>query len=310
MRRVTEPLAAMGARFGDGVRDGLPITIRGGRLRALDWALPVATAQVKSALLFAGLAGGVAVRVQEPVRSRDHTERLLEALGAPLTRSGTTVMLDAAPGWLTTCSPLDLVVPGDASSAAFLIAVALLADAGELRVTDVGCNPTRTGYLTVLARMGALVSLDRERMVAGEPVADLVVRPASLRGTEIRADEVPSLIDEVPVLAVLASRAEGETVFRCVGELRVKESDRLALLAANLRAIGTEANVQGDDLWVRGGGRPPRGRVDTARDHRLTMAFGILGRLPGAAVRLSERASADVSYPAFFDDLRRITTHG
>jgi 3-phosphoshikimate 1-carboxyvinyltransferase len=203
----------------------------------------------------------------------------------------------------------DLTVPGDLSSAAFLVAAALMAEAGELLIESVGVNPTRTGFLTVLDRMGAHVERINLGAEGGEPVADLLVRPAALVGTEVVAAEIPSLVDEVPMLAVLASRASGETVFREVGELRVKESNRLELVAANLRALGGEAEARGNDLFVRGRGgadRPPRGRVDTAHDHRLAMAFAVLGTLPGAAVRLSERASVAVSYPGFFRALHRI----
>jgi len=310
MRRVTVPLREMGARIDEGPHDGLPLEIRGGRLGPLDWTLPVATAQVKSALLLAGLVGGVAVSVREPVRSRDHTERMLRALGVPLTQRGTTAAIAAVPGWLDGCPPLDWTVAGDVSSAAFLVAAGLLADAGDLRIADVGLNPTRTGFLSVLARMGATVDREAVRDQCGEPVGDLIVRPAALHGTEVGASEIPSLIDEVPILAVLASRADGETVFREVGELRVKESDRLGLLAQNLRAVGGVAEVSGSDLRVRGTDRPPRGRVDTARDHRLAMAFAVLGRLPGAEVELSEDASMAVSYPGFLDDLERIAAHG
>jgi 3-phosphoshikimate 1-carboxyvinyltransferase len=307
MRRVTEPLTAMGATFDPEEGAHLPLRVRGGALRPLDWTMPVATAQVKSALILAGLTAGVAVTVREPVRSRDHTERLLAALGAPLRQEGSTVRLSAAPGWLETARPFDWSVPGDPSSAAFLVAAALLARSGELRITGVGLNPTRIGYLRVLARMGGRVAREAEDIVCGEPVGDLVVGPTTLRGTIVSATEIPSLIDEVPVLAVLASRAEGETVFHEVGELRVKESDRLGLLARNLQAIGAQASVDGESLHVVGADRPPRGKVDTASDHRLAMAFAVLGTLPGARVELSERRSVGVSYPTFFADLERVT---
>jgi 3-phosphoshikimate 1-carboxyvinyltransferase len=307
MVRVTQPLVAMGASITLERGDGLPLRIRGGTLHAVEWTLPVATAQVKSAVLFAGLGAGVRVTVREPVRSRDHTERLLHALGAPIARRDATVTLEEAPGWLTDCPPLDLTIPGDASSAAFLVAAALVAGAGELRIEGVGLNPTRTGYLDVLARMGAVVTREALREVAGEPVGDLVARPARLVGTVVTPTEIPSLIDEIPVLAILASRADGETVFREAGELRVKESDRLALLAANLRALGVASEVVGNDLHVLGTDRPPRGNVDTARDHRLTMAFAVLGHLPRSDVRLSERMSAGVSFPRFFEILGRVT---
>jgi 3-phosphoshikimate 1-carboxyvinyltransferase len=307
MRRVTVPLRQMGAEIHEERGEGLPLRIRGGRLGPLDWTMPVATAQVKSALLLAGLVGGVAVTVREPVRSRDHTERMLRALGVPLVQRGATAALAAAPGWLADCPPLDWTVAGDVSSAAFLVAAGLLAEAGELRIADVGLNPTRTGFLEVLARMGATLERDAVRDQCGEPVGDVIVRPSMLRGTEVVAAEIPSLIDEVPVLAVLASRADGETVFREVGELRVKESDRLGLLAENLRAVGASADVNGNDLRVVGTEQPPRGRVDTARDHRLALAFAVLGRLPGARVELSEHASMEVSYPGFLADLDRMT---
>jgi 3-phosphoshikimate 1-carboxyvinyltransferase len=306
MRRVTDPLQRMGAVITEERGDGLPLRIRGGPLRPLVWRLPVASAQVKSALLFAGLTGGVPVELDEPAKSRDHTERLLAALGAPLAERGTTVQLGDAGGWLSALRDLELDVPGDASSAAFLVGAALLAEGGALTLRDVGLNPTRIGFLRVLARMGASIHVVAERTETGEPIGDLVVRPATLRGTEVPAEEVPSLIDEVPLLAILATRARGETAFRAVGELRVKESDRLGLLAADLRALGAEAAVEGEDLVVWGGDTPPRGSVDTGGDHRLAMAFAVLATLPGARVRLSERTSPAVSYPGFFEDLERI----
>jgi len=309
MRRVTEPLKAMGARITEGAGDHLPVTIRGGRLHALDYTSPVASAQVKSALLLAALTGNVAVTVREPHRSRDHTERLFVHLGLPIhERDG--VIMYTPDGGPAKVPPLRLAVPGDVSSAAFLVAAAVLAEAGELLVENVGVNPTRVGALVVLERMGAHVERVNLRDAGGEPVADLLVRPAAaLRSTEVLAKEIPSLVDEVPILAVVASRAAGDTVFREVGELRVKESDRLALVAANLRAVGVTADVQGNDLHVRGTERAPRGRVETAKDHRLAMAFAVMGTLPGADVRLSERRSVAISYPEFFRDLRRIGGH-
>jgi 3-phosphoshikimate 1-carboxyvinyltransferase len=305
MRRVTEPLQAMGARITEERGDSLPLTIRGGRLHALTYTLPVASAQVKSALLLAGLTGGVGVTLREPYLSRDHTERLFVHLGLGLHLRGGAIVFEPTPR--STVPSFHLSVPGDASSAAFLVAAAVLAEAGELLVGNVGVNPTRTGFLAVLERMGAHVERVNLHAECGEAVADLLARPAvRLRGAEVTAAEVPSLVDEVPILAVIASRAEGETVFRDVGELRVKESNRLELIAANLRAVGVEAEATGNDLHVRGTDRPSRGRVETARDHRLAMAFAVLGTVPGADVRLSERRSVAISYPGFFGDLRRI----
>jgi 3-phosphoshikimate 1-carboxyvinyltransferase len=307
MRRVTEPLRAMGAEIKEERGDSLPLTIRGGRLRDFTYTTPVASAQIKSALLLAGVVGGVAVTIREPYLSRDHTERLLVHLGLGLRYHDGAISFQPSAAGLP---PFQLSVPGDASSAAFLAAAGVLAESGELLIENVGVNPTRTGFLVVLDRMGARVERLNLRDEGGEPVADLLVRPAALRGTEITAAEVPTLVDEVPILAALASRAAGETVFRAVGELRVKESNRLELVAANLRALGVAAEARGDDLFVRGTDRPPRGRVETARDHRLAMAFAVLGTVTGARVRLSERGSVAISYPAFFADLQKIGKGG
>src|SRR6266581_6095677 len=309
MRRVTEPLRAMGAHIEEAQGDALPLTIRGGRLHALTYTTPVASAQVKSALLLAGLTGQVAVTIREPCRSRDHTERLFLHLGLDLRYDNGAISFQPS---AVNVPSFHLSVPGDASSASFLLAAAVLAEGGELLVQHVGVNPTRTAFLVVLERMGAHVERVNLRDEGGEPVADLIARPApaALRGTEIAAAEVPTLVDEVPVLAVLASRAAGETSFREVGELRVKESNRLELIAANLRAVGVEAEARGNDLHVCGAAQPPRGRVETARDHRLAMAFAVLGTVPAADVRLSERASVAISYPQFFQDLRRIGEGG
>jgi 3-phosphoshikimate 1-carboxyvinyltransferase len=301
MRRVTEPLKEMGARFTH-TGDGLPLTIRGGKLRGLTYTSPVASAQVKSAILFAALTGSVAVTIREPYRSRDHTERLLAHLGFGIHERDAAIVFEPS---RSTVPPFQLSVAGDISSAAFLVAAAVLAQTGELLVENVGVNPTRTGFLVVLERMGARVERVNLRDQGGEPVADLIVRPAPLLGTEVTAAEIPTLVDEVPILAILASRAGGTTVFREVGELRVKESNRLELIAQNLRAVGARAEVQGDDLHVEGDDAKPKGRVETARDHRLAMAFAVLGLVPGAKIALSEQKSVGVSYPAFFSDLKR-----
>lgn len=303
MRRVTDPLRAMGAQVTEEMGDCLPLSIRGGTLSPLRYQSPVASAQVKTALLLAGLVAAVPVTVIEPVRSRDHTERMFRHLGIDLAIDGTEVCLMDAGDWPLT-EPFELEIPGDASSSAFLVGAAVLAQGGELRVERMGVNPTRTGFLTVLRRMGARIRIENESAVNGEPVADVVVGPADLVGTEVCAEEIPGLIDEIPLLAALASRAEGETAIRSVGELRVKESDRLGLIARNLEAIGATAHVEGEDLIVVGTDAPFRGRVETARDHRLTMAFAVLGTHPAVSLRLSETASAAISYPGFFQDLQ------
>lgn len=302
MRRVTEPLKEMGARIEER-GDGLPLAIHGGKLRGLTYSSPVASAQVKSAILFAGLTGRVPVTIREPYRSRDHTERLFAHLGLGIhERDGAIVFEPSGPSNLPT---FQLSVPGDPSSAAFMVGAAILAEGGELTIENVGVNPTRTGFLVVLERMGAHVDRVNLRDEAGEPVADLLVRPAELHSTEISAAEIPTLVDEVPVLAVLASRARGSTVFREVGELRVKESNRLELIASNLRSVGVKAETQGNDLHIEGTHKPPRGKIETAKDHRLAMAFAVLGTVGGAHVALSEKKSVAISYPDFFRDLKR-----
>jgi 3-phosphoshikimate 1-carboxyvinyltransferase len=308
MRRVTEPLARMGAAFRElGDADRLPIEVVGGRLTPLDHISPKSSAQVKSAVLLAAMAAGVPSSVTEPVLSRDHTERMLWSLGVPVRQEkvdgGVRASVDAREGPLP---PLDLRVPGDPSSAAFLIALALLADAGELRVRGVCVNPARTGFQGIVQRMGAIVELSNERVEGGEPVADLVVRPARLTGVEVGEREIPAAIDEVPILATLAARAEGETRITGAGELRVKESDRIAVLVRALREVGAEAEELPDGLIVRGSDRPLRGRIVTHGDHRIAMAFGILAALPGNEIEVDDRECAAVSFPGFWETVARL----
>ena len=309
MRRITEPLARMGARFREaGAPGSLPIEVIGGPLSSIDYASPKASAQIKSAVLLAGLGAGVPVSVTEPLLSRDHTERILAALGERVetedTPAGVRVVLHPSGHPLP---PLELDVPGDPSSAAFLVALALLADGGELRIRNVLANPTRTGFLRLVERMGARIELADARMSGGEPVADLVVRPARLRGIEVGGGEVPDAIDEIPMLAVLAARAEGETRITGAGELRVKETDRVAAVVGNLRALGVEAEELEDGMVVRGTDRPLAGRVRAFHDHRIAMAFGVLGALPGNAVEIDHPEVVDVSFPGFWELLRRLT---
>ena len=312
MRRVTEPLAQMGATFREIERpDRLPIEVSGGRLSPIDYNSPKASAQVKSAVLLAAVSAGVPSSVTEPLLSRDHTERMLGALGIRVSReetgAGPRVSVGARTGELP---PLDLRVPGDPSSAAFLAALALLADEGEIRLRNVCVNPTRTGFFRLLERMGAGVGRIDEREEGGEPVADLVVRPARLKAIEVAPEEIPAAVDEVPVLAALAARAEGETRITGAGELRVKESDRIAALAAALRAVGAEAWELPDGLVVRGSDRPLRGGVTTHGDHRIAMAFGVLAALPGSEIAIDDRHCAAVSFPGFWETVRRVARVG
>lgn len=304
MARVAEPLRRMGAEISGAEGDRFPARIRGGVLRPLAWETAVASGQVKTALFFAGLVGGVPVSVTEPYHSRDHAERLLRLLGVSVDVDGTT----------TRVRPVEAIpafegdIPGDYSSAAYLLAAAVLGATDLVVLEGVGINPTRTGFGRVLERMGARIEVQRRWMSLGEPAATLVAAPAPLRAVEVHPDEVPTLVDEVPLLACLAARAEGTSVFHGVGELRVKESDRLALVARNLAGLGVDARAEGDTLWVTGTDQPLEGRVETARDHRLAMAFAVLGTTAGCAITLDDPQCVAVSYPSFFHDLARVLT--
>jgi 3-phosphoshikimate 1-carboxyvinyltransferase len=301
MRRVAVPLQAMGATVELPPHAGLPMTIRGAVLEGIQWRTEQASAQVKSAILLAGLVSGVEVSVEEPARSRDHTERMLAAFGAPVMVEGDTVTLRRT----SRLTPIDIDVPGDPSSAAFLAALAALAQGGELEIEGVLANPTRTGFFQALRRMGAQVDIDR-RERAGESVATVRVRPDWLRAIDVEPDDVPSMIDELPLLACVAALADGETRIRGAEELRVKESDRIAAVVSNLRAIGVEATEFADGLTVVGRPGPLVGRVITHGDHRLAMAFGVLGALPGSAIEIDDPDCVNVSFPGFWQLLQRV----
>lgn len=304
MSRVSEPLQAMGARFewlGESGR--LPMRIVGGELHALSWASTLNSAQVKSAILLAGLCAGARVSVAETIQTRDHTERLLRLAGADIEAGEGTVSL----GPTSALAPVDLVVPGDPSSAAFFVALAAGASAGMLRLCNVLLNPLRTGFLRVLERMGARIEVENERDSGGERVGDLVVRPAPLRGTVILPGEVPSLVDEIPVLAALAVVAEGETRVTGAQELRVKESDRISAMVSNLRRCAVDAEEIPDGLVVRGCRAPRAANVETRGDHRIAMSFGVLAALTGIHLQIDDPGCVSVSYPTFWSDLARVT---
>lgn len=306
MGRVTKPLSGMGAKFRSlEVEDRLPLEVEGGPLDPLDYDLPVASAQVKSAILLAGVSGHVPVRLSEPGRSRDHTERMLSALGVAVDSCAVgerwRVELRDAPERLET---LDLDVPGDLSSAAFVLVLALLGGArGELTVRGVGINPSRTGALPVLARMGAHLVVEPDADRGGEPVGSITAAPTVLRATTIGAEDVIGAIDEIPILAAAAACAQGTTRITGAGELRVKETDRLRALTQNLRAIGVRVEELEDGLEVEGTDQPLSGEVDAMGDHRIAMAFGVLGALAGNDIRVLGAHVVDVSFPGFWECL-------
>jgi 3-phosphoshikimate 1-carboxyvinyltransferase len=316
MARVVDPLTAMGAEVRFLEAEGrLPLQVDGRHpLAPLHWTSPVASAQVKSALLLAGVTGSASVVVDEPTRSRDHTERILSMAGVSLVEQasggGWRVELRDPPDRL---EPLEFRVPGDPSSAAFLAALAALGGAGDgVEVTGVGLNPTRTAFLEAMRRMGARVEaeLDPPGMAGGEPSGTLSARPGALAAVVLEPSDVPGLIDELPLLAAMAARAEGETRITGAGELRLKESDRIRVMVANLRAVGADAEELADGMVVRGSDRPLSGRVHTHGDHRIAMAFGVLGALPGNRITVDDPDAADVSFPGFWDILRTATGTG
>lgn len=301
MRRIIRPLEAMGARVHCERGDGLPMVVYGAALRGLEWRTEVASAQVKSAILLAGLVARVPVTVAEPFLSRDHTERMLQARGVTMRISDGAVSLEP----VTTLPATDVDVPADPSSAAFFAALAAMADSGELVLPDVCVNPTRTGFLQVLRRMGARVEIVDESVRGGESIATLRVTGGALHGTDIAGDEVPSMVDEISLAACVAARAEGVTRITGAGELRVKESDRIATVVANLRALGVEAEELPDGMVVHGSRKPARGSIVSQGDHRIAMAFGVLGATDGAEVAIDDRACVDVSFPGFWELLAR-----
>jgi 3-phosphoshikimate 1-carboxyvinyltransferase len=305
MRRVVDPLRAMGATI-DGREGGAlaPLSVRGGHLRGITHSPSVASAQVKTALVLAGLqAEGVTI-VTEPARSRDHTERMLRALGAPVEVDGLSVRVRAgAP------EPFDLVVPGDPSSAAFWCVAAAITPGSEVTIADVGLNPTRLGFVDVLRRMGASIEVRVTGTNLGEPVGELHIRATSLVATAIGAEEMANVQDEIPVLAVAAAFADGVTEITGAQELRVKESDRIATVAALLGALGVGVETADDGLSIRGG-VPRPGRFESHGDHRLALAAAVAAHALDGESSVAGWSAASVSYPEFLAHLGELTGRG
>ncbi|MDX1454065.1 MAG: 3-phosphoshikimate 1-carboxyvinyltransferase [Gammaproteobacteria bacterium] len=300
MRRIADPLNAVGAAITTDSDGTPPLRIQGSQaLRDIDYAMPMASAQVKSALLLAALAAGRHARITEPAVSRNHTETLLQGFGVPLERQGSVIALEPVP---KLDSPGRLEVPGDLSSAAFFLVLGLLQEGAAIQLEGVGINATRDGLLRVLTRMGARFELERRDRGSGEGWADIDVEPSALRAVDIDADDVALAIDEIPVLLVAAACAEGTTRLRGAAELRVKESDRLAAMAAGLRALGIEVTEYADGLDVTGG-KLQGGEVDSFGDHRIAMAFAIAATVAQGPVTIRNVANVATSYPRFRGDL-------
>lgn len=307
MLRVVAPLRAMGASIdGRDHGDRLPLTIRGGRLSGMDHSVAVASAQVKSALLLAGLNATGHTSVTEPASSRDHTENMLRAAGVRLDIGVATVTIKGG----QKVAPMRWEVPGDISSAMYLIVAATLVPGSDLTIRAVGLNPTRTGALRVLEEMGADIVITERMTSSGEQAGDIRVRFSRLEGCRVRAHAIPTLIDEIPILAVAASQAEGETVFEGVGELRAKESDRLDAIAQGLTDLGADTEISGDDLALRGPARLTGGIAHSSGDHRMAMSFAIAGLISESSIRVEGWSSVRTSFPTFLDILGRAQGDG
>ena len=311
MRRITEPLERMGVVFESAEKVTLPVTVRGtAGLEAIECDLPVASAQVKSAILLAGVQAHGRTCVSEPSPSRDHTELMLPLFGVPVERDAAThTAAVVGPSALQAAD--EFVVPRDPSSAAFLVAAAVLVDGSDVTLPGVSLNPTRDGFLRVLERMGAHVEVVPWPLTEGERVGEVrAIGGATLCATTVDAQEVPSLIDEVPILALVATQAAGTTRFQGVGELRVKESDRLAAIAEGIARLGGSATIEADTLAVTGPSALTGATLDSLGDHRLAMTWAVAGLLADGGVTVEDFEAVDVSYPKFAENLEAIASAG
>ena len=302
MGRVVNPLTTMGAKISGRANNTLaPLVFHGGSLRGINYNMPVASAQLKSCLLLAGLRADGITNLSQPAESRDHTERMLSAMGAVLKKEGLDLILQ--PSELET---IDVEVPGDISSAAFWMIAAVCHPDAELLIRNVGVNPTRSGIIIALKKMNAQLKLMDERQVAGEPVADVLVRTSDLKGIELSGDTVPLLIDEIPVIAVAAAVADGETVIKDAQELRVKESDRIESSISWLRAAGINAEGTSDGLIISGNQKINGGSFQSYDDHRLAMSLGIAGLISEQPITISDPDVASISYPGFWGTVKEL----
>ncbi len=306
MKRVIDPLSQMGARIRSRSGNGLaPLDIDGGGLHGVQYRLPIASAQVKSAIILAALQAEGKTVIEEPQCSRDHTEVMLGGFGGRISVDGLTIAIDGRPE----LAGQSVRIPGDISSAAFFLAAAAMIPGSDLVIRDVGCNPTRDGVLEVLQRMGASIELTDRRFEAGEPVADIHVTGGALRGVDVGAELVARTIDEYPILAVAAAVAEGVTTFSDVKELRYKESDRIAAMTEGLRALGVAVEEREDGMTIQGGRRFRSGAVRSHADHRVAMSLAIAALRSDDGVEIDDASCVEISFPAFFDLLAEICLH-
>ncbi len=303
MSRVIQPLRLMGARiWGRSGDSRAPLVIKGGQLHGIRYQLPVASAQLKSALLLAALFAKGDTIVREPMPSRDHTERLLKAMGAEIEVAADTIIL--SPSRLRA---VDLIIPGDISSAAFWLVAGAVHPQASIRLLNTGINPTRSGIIDVLRLMGADLIVRNERVLNGEPVADLEVHSSALTGVEIGGGLIPRLIDEIPLIALAASVARGRTAIRDARELRVKETDRISATVGELLKMGAEVEELPDGMVIHGGKKLRGSSCDSHRDHRLAMMLGIAALIAEGETEIDNAEVADISYPTFWQDLENLS---
>jgi len=306
MQRVIDPLSLMGARIVSRSGDGrAPLEIDGGGLQAIEYRMPVASAQVKSAILLAALQAKGTTRLEEPLQSRNHTEVMLRGFGGEISLNCKTIALSGG----QTLTGQEVRVPGDISSAAFFFVAAAMIPGSDLVIRDVGCNPTRDGVIDVLRRMGATIRLTHERAEAGERFADIQVVGGPLKGLEVGPELVARTIDEYPILSVAAALADGVTTFCDVEELRYKESDRIAAMTDGLRRLGVEVEERRDGMTIHGGGPLKGASVKSYADHRVAMALAIAGLSSRGGVEIDDADCVDISFPGFFDLLAKICLH-
>ena len=304
MSRVTVPLRSMGTKI-DGREHGqyTPLSTRGGALKAIHYHSPVASAQVKSAILLAGLHAEGTTKVTEPFTSRDHTERMLRAFGVDVEVDGTTVSIEGGQSLRGT----DVYVPGDISSAAFFLVAGAIVPNSRIVLKNVGLNPTRTGIIDVLQQMGARLTISNERIQNGEPIGDLTIETSQLKGIEIGGDVIPRLIDEIPVIALLATQANGKTVIKDAEELKVKETNRIDTVATELSKLGASVTPTADGLIIEGKAALKSGEVDSYGDHRIGMMLAVAAAIATGEVTLMRSEAIHVSYPTFFEDLDKLS---
>jgi 3-phosphoshikimate 1-carboxyvinyltransferase len=302
MKRVIDPLRRFGATIHAREDNYLPMTISGGALIPIEFNMPIASAQIKSAVLFAGLHARGTTTVHEPIPSRNHTEIALSEFGAAIRTGPSLIEVDGG-------HPLrgkEFSVPGDMSSAAFFVAAALAVPNSQLRLTNIGLNPTRSGFIRLLQGMQGKIAIENATISGGEPIGDITVESSDLAGNDVGGHWVPNIIDEIPILAILATRTRNGIRIRDAAELRAKESDRIYAVAANLRALGAEVEEYPDGLFVPGRQTLRGGVVDSFGDHRIAMAFAVAGLFAAGPVAIKDPACVAVSFPGFFDSLNQV----